>query len=105
MTPVVRADGTVLEIPDQEEVMTKTTDEITTTGDLTTWAEARVLMLAEDGGTLPFLRGYADYASGKTPDYASVAGLPFEASDYHEGYALASYELGNITTTEEKVPT
>jgi hypothetical protein len=66
MTPVIRADGTVLEIPDQEEVMT--TDEITTTGDLTTWTEARVLMLAEDGGTLPFVRGYADYASGKTPD-------------------------------------
>jgi hypothetical protein len=30
-----------------------------------------------------------------------VAGLPFEACDYHEGYALASYELGNLTTTEE----
>ena len=74
-----------------------------TTGDLTAWTEARVLKLAEDGRTLPFLRGYADYASGKTPDYASVAGLPFEASDYYEGYALASYELGNFTTTEEKV--
>jgi hypothetical protein len=97
MTPVIRADGTVLEIPDQEEVTTMTT------GDLTAWTEARVHMLAEDGGTLPFLRGYADYASGKTPDYAGVAGLPFEASDYYEGYALASYELGNITTTEEEV--
>ena len=54
-------------------------------------------------GTLPFLRGYADYATGNTRDYASVPGLPFEASDYYEGYALASYELGNFTTTEEKV--
>ncbi len=104
MSPVIRADGTVLEIPDQEEVTTMTTDESTATRDLTTWTEARVHMLAEDGGTRPFLRGYADYASGKTPDYASVAGLPFEVSDYYEGYALASYELGNITTTEEKVP-
>jgi hypothetical protein len=102
MTTVIRADGTVLEMPDQEEIMTTTTDESTTTGDLTTWTEARVHMLAEDGGTPPFLRGYADYASGKTPDYTRVAGLPFEASDYYEGYALASYELGNITT-EEKV--
>jgi hypothetical protein len=97
MSPVIRADGTVLEIPDQEGVTTMTT------GDVTAWTEARVHMLAEDGGTLPFLRGYADYASGKTPDYARVAGLPFEASDYYEGYALASYELGNITTTEVKV--
>jgi hypothetical protein len=95
MSPIIRADGTVLEIPDQEEVTTMTT------GDLAAWTEARVHMLAEDGGTLPFLRGYADYASGKTPDYASVAGLPLEAIDYYEGYALASYELGNITTTEE----
>jgi hypothetical protein len=96
MSPVIRADGTVLEIPDQEEITTMTT------GDLTAWTEARVHMLAEDGSTLPFLRGYADCASGKTPDYTNVAGLPFEASDYYEGYALASYELGNITT-EEKV--
>ena len=103
MSPVIRADGTVLEIPDQEELTTMTTEESTTTGDLSAWTEARVHMLAEDGGTLPFLRGYADYASGKSPDYANVAGLPFEASDYYEGYALASYELGNITTTEEKV--
>jgi hypothetical protein len=29
--------------------------------------------------------------------------LPFEASDYYEGYALASYELENIMT-EEKEP-
>jgi hypothetical protein len=101
MSPVIRADGTVLEIPDQEEVMT--TGESTTTGDLTAWTEARVHMLAEDGGTVPFLRGYADCASGKTPDYTRVSGLPFEASDYYEGYALASYELGNIKTTEEKV--
>ena len=101
MSPVIRTDGTVLEVPDQEQVMTTTHDEITTVDDLTTWTEARVLMLAEDGGTLPFLRGYADYASGKTPDSTSVAGLPFEACDYHEGYALASYELGNLTTTEE----
>ena len=100
MTPEIRADGTVLEIPYQEEVMTTTTDESTATGDLTTWTEARVHMPAEEGGTLPFLRGYADYASGKTPDCANVAGLPFEASDYYEGYALASYELGNITTEE-----
>jgi hypothetical protein len=66
MTHVIRADGTVLEIPDQEDVIT--TDEITTTGDLTTWTEAQGLMLAEDGGTLPFLRGYAIYASDKNPD-------------------------------------
>jgi hypothetical protein len=97
MSSVIRADGTVLEIPDQEEVTTMTT------GDLAAWTEDRVLKPVEDGGTLPFLRGYAGYASGKTPDYASVAGLPFEASDYYEGYALASYELGNFTTTEEKV--
>jgi len=38
-----------------------------------------------------------------TPDYKWVSGLPFEASDYYEGYALASYELGNVTTTDEKV--
>jgi hypothetical protein len=98
MSAVIRADGTVIEGPDQEQVMTTTHDEITTVDDLTTWTEARVLMLAEDGGTLPFLRGYAAYASGKSPDSASVAGLPFEACDYHEGYALASYELGNLTT-------
>ncbi len=97
MSPVIRADGTVLEIPDQEEVTTMTT------GDLAAWTEDRVLKPVEDGGTLPFLRGYAGYASGKTPNYASVAGLPFEASDYYEGYALAPYELGNFTTTEEKV--
>jgi hypothetical protein len=66
MTPVIRADGTVLEIPDQEEEMS--TYEIITTADLTTWTEARELMLVEDGGTPPFHRGYADYASGKTPD-------------------------------------
>jgi hypothetical protein len=66
MTHVIRADGTVLEIPDQEDVIT--TDEITTTGDLTTWTEAQGLMLAEDGGTLTFLRGYAIYASDKNPD-------------------------------------
>ncbi len=103
MTSVICADGTVLEMPDQDELTTMTTEESTTTADLRAWTEARVHMLAEDGGTLPFLRGYADYASGKTPDYANVAGLPFEASDYYEGYELASYELGNITTTVERV--
>jgi hypothetical protein len=101
MSAVIRTDGTVVQGRDQEQVMTTTHDEITTVDDLTTWTEARVLMLAEDGGTLPFLRGYTDYASGKSPDSASVAGLPFEACYYHEGYALASYELGNLTTTEE----
>jgi hypothetical protein len=101
MSAVVRTDGTVLEEPDQEQVLTTAHDEITTVDDLTTWTQARVFMLAEDGGTLPFLRGYADYASGKIPNSTSVAGLPFEACDYHEGYALASYELGNLTTTGE----
>jgi hypothetical protein len=39
----------------------------------TTWTDARVLMLAGDGGTLPFLRGYADDASDKTPNYRAGA--------------------------------
>ena len=62
---------------------------------ITRWLEERVLMLVEDGGTIALARGYKDYALGNEPDYASVAGEPFAANHYHEGYGLAQYELGN----------
>lgn len=81
--------------------MTAAHEEITAVDDLTTRAQARVSMLDEDGGTLPFLHGYADYAGGRTPAHASLDGPPFEACDHREGYALASYELGNRAMTEE----
>jgi hypothetical protein len=71
---------------------------------LAVWVEERVLRLLKDGASVHMTRGYADYAYGQEPNYASVVGEPFAAEYYHEGYALAAYELGDLRMSmEEKV--
>jgi hypothetical protein len=71
---------------------------------LAVWVEERVLRLLKDGASVHMTRGYADYAYGQEPDYTSVVGEPFAAEHYHEGYALAPYELSDLRmSTDEKV--
>jgi hypothetical protein len=68
--------------------------------DLAAWVENRLLRLTEDGGSVHIVRGYADYAAGRWADHENVAGDAFAGKHYDEGYELAAYELGNITSIE-----
>lgn len=70
--------------------------------ELRSWVESRVLYLFEDGASVDFARGYKDFALGLEPDYSSVVGDPFGADDYHGGYALASYEVGDVVMVENE---
>jgi len=47
-------------------------------------------------------RGYTDYLYEQEPNYMSVAGDPFAAEHYYEGYGLAAYKLGNLTMSVEQ---
>jgi hypothetical protein len=73
--------------------------------ELAAWVDDRVLRLLKDSATVHMAKGYRDYVYRREPDYISVAGEPFAAEHYHEGYELAAYELGNLrmSTQEEEV--
>ena len=64
---------------------------------LAVWVQDRVLRLLKNGATVHMARGYADYVYRQPPTYMSVAGDPFAAEHYCEGYNLAAYELGDVS--------
>src|ERR1051325_10573332 len=71
---------------------------------LAVWVDDRVLRLLKDGAMIHMSKGYRDYVYRQEPDYISVASEPFAAEHYHEGYALAAYELGDLRmSTQEKL--
>lgn len=58
------------------------------------WARERCELLAEDGARPAMVEGYLECAFGLSPSVERYVGDPFGANDYHEGYALAAYEIG-----------
>jgi hypothetical protein len=69
---------------------------------LALWVEDRLLRLLKNGATVHMARGYADYVYRQERNYMSVAGDPlaggpFAAEHYREGYELAAHELGDLT--------
>jgi hypothetical protein len=64
------------------------------------WARARCNILAEEGASAAFMRGFLDAARFSVPDVNLFAGEPFNAADYHEGFGLCRYTTGPIDREE-----
>jgi hypothetical protein len=58
------------------------------------WATKRATILAEEGATIEFIRGFLDFYRGEE-DATLFIGNPFGADDYYSGRQFASY-LGPV---------